>query len=162
MGATGALVAIQGVKTVYDYNISQEQADYQNRMSRMNAQFAELQKRQALKIGEEKAQRYTEQVNSLIASQKTAYASSGIDISTGTAMKVMEETRNLGLEDAMNIRNNAFLEAMGFQHEQNQWLTRAQQARQAGQVAGFQTLLGGGLSVANAMNKSTRTTNELV
>lgn len=150
MGAAAvpAYIAVEGYRTITEYQAEQEQADYQNRMSRQNAQFAELQAKQALKIGEEKAQRYTEQVNQLIGSQKLAYASSGVDIGFGTAQKVMSETRNLGLQDAMDIRTNSILEAMGYQFEASQWKQKGEMAKRTAAISGPQTLLAGGLRTA--------------
>ena len=149
MGAAGVAYGLIGAKTLGDYNTSLAMGDYQNEMSKINARYLELKGQETIKRGDERARRHMEQVNQLIGSQKAAYAGGGVDVSFGSARQVQEETRIFGLEDAQNIRTNAFLESLGFQVEAQKTLSSGRMAKYAGETAATQSLISGGISAAS-------------
>lgn len=75
--------------------------------------------RQATLAGQAQAQRVRERGSQLIAKQKTAYTSSGIDASSGTALSVMSDTRLMSELDAQTVENDAARKVWGYRLERD-------------------------------------------
>ena len=82
-----------------------------------NARIAKMSAEDALKRGALASDDHMARIGRLIGSQRAAFATQGIEIDTGSAKQIQEETFNLGLEDAVTIRNNSYLEAFGFESQ---------------------------------------------
>jgi hypothetical protein len=90
-----------------------------------SAEFQELQAEDALERGREEESRHRFGVRRFAGSQRAALAGQGIDISSGSAADIQEETAVLGELDTLTIRNNAAREAWGYR-------TQAELTRQFG------------------------------
>lgn len=146
MGGYGAVAAtILGVEAVGKANAIQGQAEYQKTMSDINSRNLELQSKRATELGDLKAKKYQEQINDFIGKQKNAYASSGIDISFGSASQVIKQSRELGFQDVQNIRTNAFLDAMGYKAQATEATLMGEMQLASAKSEYAQTLLGGAL-----------------
>lgn len=82
-----------------------------------NANFAERSAKDAIKRGSKQADDHMRRVGRLIGAQRAAFATQGIEIDRGSARDIQNETFSLGLEDAVQIRNNSYLEAFGFESQ---------------------------------------------
>lgn len=112
MGLTGAIVMSVGLAYVQSEN-GKTQANYKKRIAESNAVVANMEADQVIKKGEEDAAKYGRKVKSVIGAQRAAFAGAGVAVDTGTAGDIATETEMIGLEDAKNIRNNAYLQAFG-------------------------------------------------
>lgn len=109
--AAGFGTAIVGGK------LNEENAQYEAGIYDANAKELELQAQRTQEKGEKDAQKYRNQVAQMVGNQRVSMASAGIDIGTGTALAIQEETAALGAEDARTISNNAWLDAAGLRNQ---------------------------------------------
>lgn len=106
-GAIGFIGGYMGVQN----------AQYENAIYEANAKSLEQQAQRAIEKGNEDEQSFRNQVALMQSNQRVSMAAAGIDIGSGTAAAIQEETIAMGNKDAMRIKNNAFLEATGFRNE---------------------------------------------
>jgi hypothetical protein len=92
----------------------QAAANSQADLADYNATVADAQAKDALDRGTIEENRFRTAVKGLVGSQRTAFAASGVDVSTGSAVDVQADATKLGELDALTIRTNARLQAWGF------------------------------------------------
>jgi hypothetical protein len=153
MGAQGVLAATQAGLQINQADQQaksvEAQGRYQKSLSGVNAGYAELQAKDAIERGEKDAQAIKRRGKQIIGSQRAALAAQGVEVDSGTALELQEETSELSQVDALTVRNNAWREAWGYRAE-------AQAATSAGQLASItakanarNTLVTGGINAAN-------------
>lgn len=119
-----------------------QQARYAAGAARANAtgvQLAGQANESALKM------KYT----ALGASQEAAQAANGVDVGSGSALRVREATANLGALDAAMIHFNAAREAFGLRQEAALYDTAAKNAVIGGALRSGATFLSGAQSLAD-------------
>lgn len=150
MGSAGG-AATAGLQLFQAYGQSEAlkaQGNYQYEMSKINARNMEKQAKRSIELGEKSAESYQKKIKSLVGQQKTGYAGGGVDVSFGSARQVQQETMEIGAQDAAEIRNNAFLEAMGYESQAQQTRREGRMAQSGARTAAAQTLLAGGMKAA--------------
>lgn len=90
------------------------QGNYQDAISSVNASQDLLQAKDALHRGEEDASRQALRTRQLEGSQEAAAAANGVQVGTGSAGMLVNDSKALGELDVQTIRHNAYLEAMGY------------------------------------------------
>lgn len=100
-----------------------------------NAGYAEQQARDATARGAEAEGRHRARTSGLVGSQRASAAAQGLDVSSGDARALTEETAALGELDALTIRNNARREAWGYRVEASGLRQRAELTRRGGRNA---------------------------
>lgn len=93
---------------------SKSAASYRKNIAKINENYARIQAEQVIKAGEKTATNYNRQIKQMIGTQRSSFASQGVDVNEGTAAEIQLETADFGAEDAQTIRSNAFLQAWGF------------------------------------------------
>lgn len=78
-----------------------------------------------------------------IGSQRTAFAGNGIDVNSGSAAQVQDDTARLGELDALTIANNAAREAYGYRVQAKQDLQNAAQVKINANNKATGSILGG-------------------
>lgn len=115
-----------------------EQAKNEELAAQLDAEVAERNIKQKKKVAEENAQLVQKQGAKVKSAQRAGYAAGNVDVSSGSALAVQEETSLLAGLDAQKIRNNATLEAFGIksavQRNSLQAKYNAQVLRQQGQA----------------------------
>lgn len=154
MAATAFMTGLQIIGSVSDAENQKEMGNYQNEQYQQNAKNAERDARLAEKRGEEQAINQGKQVNQVVGQQKVGYAASGVDVSSGSAAAVTAETYKIGFEDMSTIKNNAYLEAMGFRQQAANYRTAGAQALKGAQNSANASILRGGLAVADTLYKN--------
>lgn len=86
---------------------------YQEAVSRNNAQMAEWQAEDAIRRGQVTKQKEQLKTNALKARQRTMMAERGIDLGEGSALNILTDTDMIGAIDANNATDNAAREAYG-------------------------------------------------
>lgn len=166
MGAAGGgIMAGLGLYQAYGQaEGARAMGEYQNTMAEINSRNSEMQADGAIKRGKEAADNYKKKVNSLVGTQRVSYAAGGVDVGYGSAQEIQDETREIGARDIATIKNNAFLEAMGYKAESQNALRRGRIAQLGAKNESTNTLLTGGLSAARQLNDnygSSLTTNKI-
>jgi hypothetical protein len=130
---------------------AQEQAYlYKAQVARNNAVIERRNADMVALQGEQVAANKGLQVKANIGGQKAAYSAGGIDSTTGSAAKVQEATRKIGMQDVSTIRSNAAKEAYGHLVQASNDeagavmdTASASSAKQAGEINMLSTLLSG-------------------
>ncbi len=149
-----AMAASAGITVAQAYGQAEAmkaQGEYQNTMSQINARNAELQADRAVKQGDKNAAAHMGKVNQTIGQQKVAYGAKGVDINYGSAKQVVQETREIGYDDAITIKNNAFLEGMGYKQQAFNSAQAGRIAQSTGESNANATLLSGGIKAAGSI-----------
>ena len=123
----------------------QVQGDYQKMMSELNSEIADFQAEDALRRGEKEIELYESQIKKIIADQQVGFAAQGIEIDTGSAAIVQQDTRYLAELDKLQIKNNAYREAFGYRIEAIRQTAQGQFAQIGANLSSRNTLLSGGV-----------------
>jgi hypothetical protein len=149
MGAMTFLSALSLGQGFSNASAEEMSGKFQRAQSERNAKFAELMGEQALAAGEKQAKEYQVKVNQMVGSQRAALAGSGVDVNSGSALEIQNDTAELGALDVETIKNNAWRQAFGFKQQ-------AASDRFAGEIAEMTagsrasaTILSGGLQALN-------------
>jgi hypothetical protein len=129
--------------SIADAKAAKSQAEYEEQQLRQNAYFNKLKGEDAIKRGDAEAAQLERQTKQLIGSQRAGYAAQGIDIESGSALAVQQDTAVLSAEDQMTIKNNAWREAWGYRVEEQGLYGQAEMTRLAGKNAYKQGILTG-------------------
>ncbi len=153
MDLTNALYGGRAVASLGDtfskYVSYRAQAAYQRSIGRINEMLAKYSYEQALDQGAKAVGQHRAKVNQLIGSQRTSYAAQGVDLTYGSAVQTMQDTRFLGEMDALTLKNNAYKEAFGYKLSAIDASTQARLLSVASRAQGASTLLTGGIETAN-------------
>lgn len=129
---------------------SKSQADYQRRMSEVNARLAETQAKDTIARGEKAAKNVKKDTRKLIGAQRASLAAQGINVDSGSALEVQAETAGLGAEEELRVRNDAWRTAWGFRAEAIDYRSRGEMAAMAGRREARNTLITGGMSAISS------------
>jgi hypothetical protein len=156
MGAAGpAGLAGLGLFQAYSQSESlKAMGQYQNSMAKINAKNAEYKAQDALDRGDNQINEYRKKISKLIGSQKVAAAGSGVEVGYGSVQKIVDETREIAARDVATIKNNSFLEAMGYRAEAQEASRRGRMNQMAANNEASNTLLTGGLKAAETLNSN--------
>ena len=141
ISAAGSVMAGQAQAKAYEA---------QAKVAQQNARLAELQGVEDLKKGAREESQFRQQARQFQSSQRTAMAASGAQMS-GSALNVLADTSQGIEEDATTIRFNTLqrkygydMNALNFRNEASAAKASAKNAKTAGWLGGFTTLLSTG------------------
>jgi len=126
-----------GVAAASGVTSGQAQAD----AAKANADQMRYQARDALVRGSIDEYRLRRDTRALAGSQVAALAANGVQVGTGSAGRLVEDTYQLGEEDAITIRNNAAREAWGLNQQANITEKLGKQQKKQTIASGFMTAL---------------------
>ncbi len=81
---------------------------------KFNAEMSEISAEDVLRRGEREANSVRRSGRAVRGSQRAAYAAQGVDVDSGSAADIQEETDILSEADSRTVRNNAWREAFGY------------------------------------------------
>ena len=105
LAVTAAVTAAVG--TGVAVKSSRDQAHFAEDTADYNARIAENEAEAVRTKGTEQENIHRRKIAHLVAAQKAQSAASGVDVGSGSAFNLQEDTRILGEADAMRIRSNA-------------------------------------------------------
>ena len=106
-----ASTAVGAVASIQAGQAAQASAQYQNTIAQQNADIYEAKADRAKEIGEYNVKRFNKDFEKTFASVERAYAFSGVDVSRGTPLAVMEDYLTEAAIERQNIEYNASIEA---------------------------------------------------
>jgi len=83
----------------------------------MNKRVGEYKEKDAIERGKEEEQKFRKDVKAVIGAQRSITGASNIEIGSGSALDVEQDTAAIGEADALTIRQNARMEAFGYKLE---------------------------------------------
>lgn len=155
MAALTGLIAAQGVSAAAGMGNAYSQAQaaraqgaYQKQQLGFNARLSDLAAQDAIRRGQEDAQRHRTATKGLIGSQRASLAAQGIEIDSGSALEIQQDTRALGELDALTIQNNARRQAWGFKVQAQDLRFQGRMAKLGARTQARSTLIAGGMGAA--------------
>ncbi|MFM0614531.1 hypothetical protein PQR37_10800 [Paraburkholderia nemoris] len=152
MAAAGAVASAEGAQQQANATASADR--YQAQVAKNNQTIATQYAAQATADGENQVAAKQQQTAQMIGGERAAMAANGIDLDSGSALRIQSDTAKLGQLDALTIKNNAARAAYGYQL---QGLSYGQQASldessaanavSAGNLNAFSSIVGGASSV---------------
>ena len=148
--ASVASAAVSTVSSIQSANAQKEQYKYQAEVNKQNAEIVQenASKERQQGIEEARLQRLKAQQN--VASQTSAMAANGIDVTQGTAVKLLGDTAMWGEMDALNTLTNSESRARALEAEAGNFKNQArldslagQNAYRAGQIGAISSGLNG-------------------
>lgn len=91
--------------------------DLQQSINEFNAEFAELDSYNAWKSGLKESNRYAAEVDKSLAEQQVAFAVNDVDVTYGTAAKVVQESKLTAFLNQLDIQNKAFADANNYKRQ---------------------------------------------
>lgn len=120
---------------------------YQARVADQNARLSDEQARDALDRNKVDAQRLYRKIGQTAGQQTAAMAANGIDLSSGSALQVQQDTSAIGAEDVAQLYKSGAQEERGYEISAANDRAKAQGARQAATGA----LVSGAFDVASTV-----------
>lgn len=115
LAVLGGGQAIGGISNaVVQHNAIKMQGEFQRQTLEQNIRIANIQADEAIKKGEREIVNYKKGVNKLIGSQRAAFAGQNVELDSGSALDVQEDTAQLAKLNMLTMRNNAWLESWGY------------------------------------------------
>lgn len=149
---------VQGIASLFgasaEADAQRQQAEYNANVSEFNAKLSEMQTEDAYKRGDRDAQKLKSQAKTFKGTQRAKLAAQGIEVDSGSAAEIQEQTEVLSAQDAMTIKNNAAREAFGYKVQTMQYRQAAKYGMQAGENAARATMLGGGLRAVGSFGQA--------
>ena len=159
MGAAFAVVGglISAAGSVMQGQAQAKAYEAQAKVAQQNARLAELQGAEELKKGAREEAKFRQQARQFQSSQRTAMAASGGQMS-GSTLNVLADTAQGIEEDATTLRFNTLQNKWGHDVQRTNFINEASAARAsaknaktAGWMGGFTTLLSTGSQVLGMM-----------
>lgn len=113
------------ISSAFNGSAEQQSMNAKATQSKTNAAIADNAAADALQRGEQKANQALEAGNSKQAAQKVAYASAGVDTTSGSPATMISQTAMISQLESMTQRNNAAREAYGYKVQAMQYRNQA-------------------------------------
>lgn len=127
--AVGGQIGLSGYSSYAAAKAEQQQARYEAQIGENNAALADAAAADAISRGGMEANRVRIQGRATVGKQRAAAAAAGIDVNTGVAKQLQQETEYLTEQDVATIRTNAARAAWGSRVEALNYRTGSRMAR---------------------------------
>lgn len=145
----GAVMALQVVSTAFMAQSQISQGRFQKGVAEYNARVAENEAQETRRVGVEEENIQRRKTAELLSKQRTQLGASGIELGTGSALKLQEETVTLGEADALRIRSNFESRATALETSADLTLQQGAFAESSGVMGAGGTILGGAADIAD-------------
>ena len=115
--AMAAYAGFQIINGLQQAELIRDAAALSREVSNINAAFAEEDAAEALRLGLSEEARYQGVIDATLSAQKVALISSNIDPNFGTASEIRAETELTGFLNQIDLRNQAYANALGLKRE---------------------------------------------
>jgi len=145
-----ASTAVAGYGQIQAGKAASAQAKYQAQVAQNNQTIAQQNSEAALDKGRADAEDKRRETAQRAGLQRAQLAAQGFDVSEGTSIDILADTAELGELDVLRIESDAqqrsrnfLIQGDNFQAESDLQLLSGKNAKKAGQIGAFSTLLGG-------------------
>lgn len=141
--AGSAFAGLSLISSLFGAYAAHQTGKAQKELMERNAQIATYQADDALLRGNVAASRRIVQTKQTIGAQRVALAAQGVDVNSGSAADIQENSAAIGAIDAQTIKNNAAREAWGYKMNAADYNLRGQLVARTADNEAAQTLLAG-------------------
>ncbi|SNS15788.1 hypothetical protein [Pseudomonas segetis] len=131
------------VSNLFNAYAANEQGNYLNSVAKVNAGLSDRAAADAIARGAISADEQRRQTQQVIGAQRTGFAANGIDVNTGSAGQIQNDSAALGELDALTLMNNASREAYGYQVQAMDQRRQGKLAKYQGKMEAVGSILGG-------------------
>lgn len=140
-GSTAATIA--AVSSAFAGYQQIKQGSYQNKVAKYNARVAENEATQVRNKGNDEENAHRQKTAALLSQQRAQLGAAGVDLGSGSALQLQENTVDMGDADALRIRSNTDDQVTGLQDQASLLRDQGRNAKRAGLTKGLGTILGG-------------------
>lgn len=149
MAAAQGMQAISTAGNTYSqYGATLGQGRFQTSIYNQNAQLAEQQALNAEARGSFQSNVRGLQTQQTIGKQRVALAGNAVNVNTGSAAQIQQDTAAAGAIDQANIKQNAALTSWGYRMEAIDSRTRGQMTKIGARSSANSSLISGGMAFA--------------
>ena len=138
------------VSDLFNAYASDQNGKYLNKIAKQNAAVSEQAADDAMRTGDINADAKRIETRGIIGTQRAGFAANGIDVNTGSAGLVQDDTAQFGELDALTIMNNAAREAYGYKTQAVDQRQQGKLAKYKGKMDAIGSILGGAEKGAKA------------
>lgn len=131
------------VSNVFNAYSSYENGKYLSKVAKQNAAVSDQAAEDATQRGAIAADEQRKTTQQVIGKQRAGFAANGIDVNTGTAGIVQNDSAALGELDALTLMNNAAREAYGYKVQAVDQRQQGKLAKYQGKMEAIGSILGG-------------------
>lgn len=131
------------VSNLFNAYASYEQGKYLDEVAKVNAGISNRAAQDAITRGGIEADEQRKTTQQVIGAQRTGFAAGNIDVNTGSAGQIQNDTAALGELDALTIMNNAAREAYGYKVQAMDQRQQSKLAKYQGKMGAVGSILGG-------------------
>lgn len=135
--------AVAIVSAAFSANQQIQQGKYQKGVADYNAAVAENESQEAQNRSVERENMQRRRTAELLAKQRAQLGAANVDLTSGSALQLQEDTIALGEADALRIRSNYDSEVASLQTQSDLTRNQGDFAESAGQTSAAGTLLKG-------------------
>lgn len=155
MALSSGTQAISGAGNAYVQSQAlRQQGEYEAQQLDTNAKLADLQKKDALKRGDEQASAVRRKGKETIATQRAVAAASGVAVDSGDVKDAQIETELLAGLDENQVKASAWSQAFGYDMESIGTRSKARMTEATSGSNARNTLITGGLQFLSAGTKA--------
>lgn len=125
MAVIGSGAGVEAYGAYQGAKAERDQANFAAAVDDNNAAMADAAATDAVLRGGDAANKVRREGMKFAGQQKAALASSGVDVTTGAAAQLQDETQFFTEQDATTVRNNAARQAWGFRQEAQDYRSNA-------------------------------------
>jgi hypothetical protein len=140
---TAVIAVTTLVSTAMTATAQKRQGEFQKGVSRYNARVAENQAQDVRRAGVEEENIQRRRTAELLSKQRAQLGAAGVELGTGSALQLQEDTVTLGEADALRIRSNVEGQVGALQTGAALTRQTGEFAEQAGRAQAAGTILGG-------------------
>lgn len=122
--------------------------------NKYNADIMRQQAKDAIELGENQKQKAALQNKQLMGKQMAQFAANGIDLTSSSPLEIFQQTSEWGERDRQEISDNTGREVWGYNSQASLFDSAAKNAKRAGKMGAFSTLLGGSANLMFNAKKS--------
>ncbi len=138
-----------GVSALMSAQQNKQAGEASSAANMQNAAISRIQANDAVDRGEFEADQQRLKTRAAIGTQRAGFAGNGVDVNSGSAALVQDDTAALGELDALTIRNNAAREAWGYNVQADQYIQAAGNAKKSANNAIMGGLVSTGAKAAS-------------
>lgn len=144
---TTIMAATAIVSTAFTANQQIQQGKYQKGVADYNAAVAENEAQEVRKAGVESENLQRRRTAELLSKQRAQLGAANVDLSSGSALQLQEDTQTAGEVDALRIRSNYDAQVASLQTGAGLTRNQGEFAEQSGRTSATGTLLQGASTV---------------
>lgn len=148
-----AAMALMAVGTGMQAYGTYQEGKAESQANKYNAEIMRQKAKDAADAGEKEKQKAALQNKQLLGRQMAQLAANGVDLTSDSPLEIFQQTAEWGERDRQEISDNTAREVWGYNSQASLYDAAAKNAKRAGKIGAFSTLLNGAGNLLFKANK---------